>query len=523
MNHRPHSLLTALFLTTIIVTIALAGLGWRLLAQQRTIDAEQRRSQLESAAEAVAASIRSRLAEAGERLTEWVSHPSSTVPSIQDAIVVAVNASEARVNPRGALPFLPVVRESPSVASVFASAEALEFGTNAWAHAARAYRTLADDKNAHVRAGALLRLGRVLRKMSDLTGARSVYRDLAQLGDVRADGWPAELAGIDGERLVQLALHDQGRAAQLATRLLDGLDSGRWQITSGVAEFHREQLGTLERPAQWQLARALADNWAQHESAWPSAGQSVSVRNGQSVLVLWRAEGARVALAAAFIDQFVTSFAPPIYRWELDDAEGHYVAGHQPAPTGAIMRVGGSAGFPWTLRLWPAPGSVADQRGNASVLLVMMAATLLFVWGATYFMARAIRREAEVARLQSDFVAAVSHEFRSPLTTIRQMAEMLDTGRLTTEGRRRTYYSMLIKEAARLQKLVETLLNFGRIEAGAERYEMREIDLLALVQTVAEEAGADGHSSGSRLDTSCARLGCGFSGTNMPLRSRSEI
>jgi signal transduction histidine kinase len=36
------------------------------------------------------------------------------------------------------------------------------------------------------------------------------------------------------------------------------------------------------------------------------------------------------------------------------------------------------------------------------------------------------RREADVVRLQADFVAAVSHEFRSPLTTLRQMTEMLD-------------------------------------------------------------------------------------------------
>ena len=64
----------------------------------------------------------------------------------------------------------------------------------------------------------------------------------------------------------------------------------------------------------------------------------------------------------------------------------------------------------------------------------MMAAMLVFLWGAIYFMARAIRREAAVARLQSDFVAAVSHEFRSPLTTIRQMAEMLEIGRVPTKN-----------------------------------------------------------------------------------------
>ena len=72
------------------------------------------------------------------------------------------------------------------------------------------------------------------------------------------------------------------------------------------------------------------------------------------------------------------------------------------------------------------------------------------------------QRETDVARLQSDFVAAVSHEFRSPLTTVRQMAEMLEGDRVPTEERRRAYYRVLSGEAARLQRLVETLLNFGR-------------------------------------------------------------
>ena len=41
-------------------------------------------------------------------------------------------------------------------------------------------------------------------------------------------------------------------------------------------------------------------------------------------------------------------------------------------------------------------------------------------------------------RLQADFVAAVSHEFRSPLTTVRQMAEMLEMGGLQNDERRQT-------------------------------------------------------------------------------------
>ncbi|MEI4914062.1 histidine kinase dimerization/phospho-acceptor domain-containing protein, partial [Klebsiella pneumoniae] len=53
------------------------------------------------------------------------------------------------------------------------------------------------------------------------------------------------------------------------------------------------------------------------------------------------------------------------------------------------------------------------------IVLVVMALT------ASYLIFRAVSRELAVARLQSDFVAAVSHEFRTPLTTLRQFTDML--------------------------------------------------------------------------------------------------
>ena len=107
----------------------------------------------------------------------------------------------------------------------------------------------------------------------------------------------------------------------------------------------------------------------------------------------------------------------------------------------------------------------------------MLVVTLTFVWGTTYLMARAIRREAQISRLQSDFVAAVSHEFRSPLTTLRQVTEMLESDRLPGTGaetRRKAYYSLLVGETTRLQRLVETLFNFGHMEAGAAQYRFDE-------------------------------------------------
>ena len=69
-------------------------------------------------------------------------------------------------------------------------------------------------------------------------------------------------------------------------------------------------------------------------------------------------------------------------------------------------------------------------------LLLVTGVMVAFLITGAYFIARAIRRDIDVSRMQSDFVSAVSHEFRSPLTSIRQLSEILALGRVAQRGRR---------------------------------------------------------------------------------------
>jgi signal transduction histidine kinase len=130
----------------------------------------------------------------------------------------------------------------------------------------------------------------------------------------------------------------------------------------------------------------------------------------------------------------------------------------------------------------------------------MLAIVILFLWGAVYFMSRAIRREARVSRLQSDFVAAVSHEFRSPLTTVRQLSEMLEMDQVPSEDRRRKYYRLLAGESRRLQRLVETLLNFGKMEAGAQQYYFERLDVRELVDRAVRQASGEEAEARMRIN-----------------------
>ena len=80
--------------------------------------------------------------------------------------------------------------------------------------------------------------------------------------------------------------------------------------------------------------------------------------------------------------------------------------------------------------------------------------------------------------------AAVSHEFRTPLTSIRQLTELLASGRVESQDKAEAYYRVLDKESTRLQRLVEGLLDFGRMEAGAHPYHSELIDSGALLHDI---------------------------------------
>ncbi len=491
-----------------VITAALGWAGWRLLDQQRAIDEQRAREQLESRADSIASGVRGILAEAGERLSSWLPAPASSPPAIDGAVVVTVSPDQVLVEPPNGLPFVPIAQGEPAPADVFFRIEALEFAASQLDAAAERYRLLSRHHDAQVRAGALLRLGRVLRKSGDFTGAVAAYKQLTALAAVRTDGLPAELAGLAGQRSAYVAMGDPEHERRLAAQLLQGLDGGRWRITRGAAEFYRNEVSTASRPDSWRLADALTEVWRERDGGrLPARGQRVFRRDGRSVLVLWRSSAGRTALLAAFAQGLFPAGTSAGIVWQLADPEGQPIAGDVAAPAQSVARIIGNSDYPWTLHVWATSQLQLSARNNQTMLLTMMAAMLAFVWGASYFIGRAIYREAAVARLQSDFIAAVSHEFRSPLTTVRQMAEMLEMGRLPTEEHRHRYYRILAGEAARLQRLVETLLNFGRIEAGAQTYHLVDVDAATLVRSIVKEIEPQARDLGKKIEISSPDAG----------------
>ena len=145
-------------------------------------------------------------------------------------------------------------------------------------------------------------------------------------------------------------------------------------------------------------------------------------------------------------------------------------------------------GAVWRIEVWPsAPETVnRDIRRRQWLytgMLLLMLASLLF---GIVSNARTVRKQLEVARMKSDFVSAVSHEFRSPLTGIRQLAEMLGSGRVTNEERKTQFYGMIGREAERLTHLVENALGFARATDRTNRYHFERIETVSWLRETLE-------------------------------------
>ena len=73
------------------------------------------------------------------------------------------------------------------------------------------------------------------------------------------------------------------------------------------------------------------------------------------------------------------------------------------------------------------------------------------------------------AERRSNFVAAVSHELKTPLTAIRMYGEMLRDGMVPSEAKRDEYYRHITVESERLSRLINNVLEFSRLEKGTRR------------------------------------------------------
>jgi signal transduction histidine kinase len=507
----PRSLLTILFLVTLVSVSALGWFGWKLLDQERVVEAQRDRERLEQAADRIAAIARGALAETGERLGTWlITPPSDGKPD--EGLLVLISSNNLSALPSHRLLYRPSNPAPPeALINAFADGETLEFQQALPERAIESYRRLADSKNPEIKAGALVRMARVLRKIGRTAEARTAYLDLAKsAGEARVAGVPAEL-------IARHALCELSGSKTDAQTLRQDLLGARWQLTRGQFAYYWSESSRLSGepdslpPEAVALSAVVSQAWPEIDREQTPRGQTTIWVDDHPWFLIWRAAPGRKAVLIAKPESLLKPiFAGTDVSSAAVDSEGRVVAGHRNGTSHAVVRrTPAETQLPWTLYLTSAPGlNETGMLVRQRFLFLVIAVMVMFLVAGAYFIARAIRGDLAVARMQSDFVSAVSHEFRSPLTSIRQLSEILALDRVPNEDRRHVYYEMLVSETKRLQRLVEALLNFGRMEAGVRQYRFEPLDTAALVSRVAAEfemqiAGSGRHIELDGLEGRC--------------------
>ena len=136
----------------------------------------------------------------------------------------------------------------------------------------------------------------------------------------------------------------------------------------------------------------------------------------------------------------------------------------------------------WNVRVGAAddPNLLLATRGEDWTLLLICTTVLAFVLS-FFLLARVVRTSASVMAMRTEFVSTVTHELKTPIATIRAIADALLRGRLNSDGIRE-YAGLLVQESRRLTRLVDNLLAYARVTDVTELYSYERIAPAELIE-----------------------------------------
>lgn len=547
---QPQRHLLAMFLTvTLLLTATLIWLSWQLIRQDEALAEQRIAERRESAADLATAALQKSLVQAEEQLNALSVTPirelSGKADQIAkrlgaDSVLIICGPDSVEAFPSGRLLFHPTrPSAAPAARNLFAQAESLEFFRENFGAAIAVLQDLARAGDPAVRAGALMRLARIHRKSGRLREALAAYESLAALGPVPVEGLPADLVARHASLTLLETLGERERLGREASALFGDVQAGRWRLLRAEYGFYVEEAQRrLAAPGpgggpEAAVARALAVEslWG----SWRAVLQGKEAAEGQRLLwfadrpllILWRARSEMMAGLALGPDdvsaQWLSGLQPTLAEQGvgvvLTDADGRAVIGRLTGERRRqSLRQASATSLPWNLHVLTldvgARHAYFDARRR--VLFGVLLSIALLILAGTYFVWRVVAREMAVARLQTDFVSAVSHELRTPLTALQQFSELLVGDRVANEQDRRQYYEAMAHESRHLGRLVERLLDFGRMEAGALRYRAEPLDPAALLRDVVAEFERSGDVREHRIELN-------LNGSVQPVRADREM
>ncbi|MEA1886207.1 MAG: HAMP domain-containing sensor histidine kinase [Bacteroidota bacterium] len=142
----------------------------------------------------------------------------------------------------------------------------------------------------------------------------------------------------------------------------------------------------------------------------------------------------------------------------------------------------------WSLTLYPESSDLITNlfQPRASIFLYIFIAIVIILAFGLFFTLQTVNNELNLSKMKSQFMSTVSHEFKSPLTSIRQMSEMLVQGRVPSLQRQNKYHKTILNQSERLSHLIDNILDFSKMEEGQKLFHFEKSDIVPVVRNIVE-------------------------------------
>ena len=420
-------------------------------------------------------------------------------------------------------------------AEEFSDAWEMEFAEREFSKAVKLYEQKADSNDTYLRLSALIGKARCLAKLGNQKQAVETYRKVAFSSEEKfCDS--AALTLIANARLLlvevmKLSLQENESEHSIQQHLLREplskllaiigkeneagavlpLDQSLF-LTSKISENLEQGLNDVFIISQWDermpAVKVLAEGGltlAMIERFPTAAALEDRPKNqfrqlrvddktiyygirhdvGDKTVLLLRPSRRDVPLGFRYQHNFLRTGV----AYRILDNLGRVIAGGAPHRGRPFMKqpVGGYFAD-WQVELHFKDDDIFEKTARKQIALYIWAGILVIVLilASGGFAGQAVGRQMKLNRLKNDFIATVSHELKTPLASMRVLADTLLEGNYKDQKQATEYLQLICKENKRLSGLIDNFLTFSRMERNKQAFEMVKTSPFSIAHAAAD-------------------------------------
>jgi len=156
---------------------------------------------------------------------------------------------------------------------------------------------------------------------------------------------------------------------------------------------------------------------------------------------------------------------------------------------------------PWRVEVFQEEDAAKGFPLIRNIFFWTILALLVIVFFGSGLIIRTIVQEVNLLNLKSEFIASVSHEFKTPLTAMGAILERLLNDEVKDPKKVQEYYRTLNHDSERLKRLIKNVLDFTKIEDGKREYRLLATDIARLVRQTVDHFEKENELAGFRVET----------------------